>query len=328
MNFHQKPEPIETRPSFRLHYEPVAGRESPRRNDVAQRVLAMATAPFLGSKRMFPSRFDHAYKRLMEGAEEAEITPEHAAWYFGATLHLDVDPAKLNRRISDWVRSPRGINWVGGSFLDAADWSAALSPLDRSPIHREMHDIVAAGADFRRTATYRNFLRAIELGRPMLRNNVRLASQDAIEAYLKYCRGLIKSMRKRGAMRRAASGAFHGIRVRHWDARSPLHDSSERDIGVAIDADGSIVRHLGGKHRTAIAQALKLPTLPVEIRMVHAFWLRQQVEKTGLPPHLALIEGVGQLVACGLAAAKPAPAPAEIEAAAGGGRHNKRTMSR
>ena len=306
MNFHQKPEFVETRPSYRLRYEPVAGRESPRRSDVALRLLAMATAPILGSKRTFPPRFNHAYGRLTEGAESREITPEHAAWFFGATLHLDIDPAKLKYRISDWVRGPRGIHWVGGSFLDAADWSAALSPLDHSPIHREMHDIVAAGADFRRTATYRNFLRAIELGRPMLRNNVRLASQDAIEAYFKYCRGLVKSMRKRGAMRRAASGAFHGIRVRHWDARSPLYDSSERDIGVAIDADGSIIRHLGGKHRTAIAQALKLPTLPVEIRMVNVHWLRQQVEQTNVPPHLALIEGVRRLAA--LTAAEPIPA--------------------
>jgi hypothetical protein len=311
MNFHQKPGPFETHSGFRFRYEPVVGRESPRRKDVAQRILSAATAPILGSERIFPRRFNHVYERLTESAEEAEVNPEHAAWYFGRKLHLDLDPAKLKYRISDWVREPRGMHWVGRSFLDAGDWSAALSPLERSPIHREMHDIVVAGAEFRSTATYRNFLRAIKRGRPMLRNNVRLADEDAIEAYLKYCRGLIKSMRKRGALRRAVSGAFHGMRVRHWDARSPLYDSSERDIGVAIDADGSIIRVLGGKHRTAIAQALKLPTIPVEIRMVHVHWLRQQAEETGLPPHLALAEGVARMVARGLAAPAAKPTPSQ-----------------
>ena len=61
-----------------------------------------------------------------------------------------------------------------------------------------------------------------------------------------------------------------------------MHDSTERDIGVAITETGELIRHLGGKHRTAIAQALNLPTMPVEIRMVHTGWLAKQMERTGL----------------------------------------------
>jgi hypothetical protein len=102
-------------------------------------------------------------------------------------------------------------------------------------------------------------------------------------------------MRKRGVMRHSHSGAFYRLRLKHRDARPVVHDSTERDIGVAITETGELIRHLGGKHRTAIAQALKLPSIPVEVRMVHTSWLLRQVERTGLPPHLALADGVKQL---------------------------------
>ena len=275
----------------------MAHKESPRRRDAIERILAKATAPLLGSRRIFPRRFDHSFDLLQASPDATNFIPEHAAWYYGEALHLDLDPKKLERRLSDWVRDHRGIRWTGASFLDAADWSAAISPITTSPIHREMHEIVAAGKDVRDTRAYSNLLLAIKNGRPSKRNNIRLATVEAVDAYFRYCRGLIKSMRQRGAVRHTVSGPFHSLRLKYWNARSPVHDSTERDIGVAITESGVLIRHLGGKHRTAIAQALSLPALPVEIRMVHTGWLAKQVERTGLPPHQALVEGIKDLTA-------------------------------
>lgn len=296
MNFHQKQTIVPDPPTRSLRYEPVTGRNDPGRNDTLERLAAMTTAPLLGSRWIFPRRFDLAFERLSKDPEAAEVIPEHAIWYFDQTLHLEVDPMKLEHRISDWVRDPHGVRWTGTSFLDAADWSAAISEIRLSPIHSEMHEIVAADGDIKDTRAYKNLLLAIELGRPSQRNNLRLRTVESVDAYLRYCRGLIKSMRKRGVMRHSVSGAFHGLRVKHWNARSPVHDSTERDVGVAITENGEIIRHLGGKHRTAIAQALKLPTLPVEIRLVHSGWLAKQVRRTGLPAHQALVEGVRELI--------------------------------
>jgi hypothetical protein len=299
MNFHQSKASVGTISKSGIRYEPVPREESPRRSDAVERLAAFATAPVFGSRWIFPRRFDRAYTMLVEDGLPTKVIPEHAIRYYGATLHLEVDPARLTRRISDWVRDRDGIRWVGTSFLDAADWSAAVSPLERSPIHREMQEIVAAGKNVRDTRAYSNLLNAIKLGRPSFRNNIRLASVEAVEAYFHYCRDLIKSMRKRGVVRHSESFAFHRLRVKHWDARSPVYDSTERDIGVAITAEGELIRHLGGKHRTAIAQALNLSTLPVEIRMVHTDWLARQIARTGLPPHHALAEGIRSLVAKG-----------------------------
>ena len=296
MNFHQRHDAARVSRTV-VRYEPVSPKEGTRRNDALERVLAMWTAPVLGSKWMFPKRFDRAFGFQVAGLESADVIPEHAVWYYGDKLHLELEPTTLTHRISDWVRDARGVRWAGTSFLDAADWSAAITPISMSPIHREMHEIVAAGKDVRDTRAYSNLMMAIRKGRPSRRNNITLATVEAVEAYLRYCRGLIKSMRKRGVVRHRESGPFHSLRIKHWNARSPLHDSTERDIGVAITEHGGIIRHLGGKHRTAIAQALNLPTLPVEVRLVHTSWLAKQVDRTGLPPHLALIEGVEELAA-------------------------------
>jgi len=292
MNFHQRQIPISADPTARVRYLPENSRQKPLRIAVVERLAALVTAPALGSRLVFPGRFDRAFRRLVQGDDSAIVTPEHAIWYYGSALHLDVDPLRLQHRISDWVRHPGGCRWIGASFLDSADWSAALSPLGKSPIHREMQEIVAAGGDLRDTRAYANLMKAIRLGRPSRRNNITLASVEAVEAYLKYCRDLIKSMRKRGAMRHSESRPFSRLRTKHWDARSPVYDSTERDIGVAITGDGELIRHLGGKHRTAIAQALSLPSIPVEVRMVHTGWLARQVEQMGLPAHLALANGI------------------------------------
>jgi hypothetical protein len=280
----------------RLTYQP-ASRGTEVRVSSRRFMLAMAGAPIFGSRFVFPRRFDRAVARLLANPEAVGISPVHAARFFGSTLHLEVDPTRLTERLSDYVVEPRGAKWMGVSFLDAADWDAVIAPIDHSPIHREMSELVAAGADYRDTRAYRNLVYAIEVGRPSRRNGVMITTVAEIEAYIGYCRDLIKSARKRGVVRHRVSGAFHRLRVKHRDARSIKLDSRERDIGVAITADGRIVRHLGGKHRTAIAQALKLPWMPVEVRLVHVRWIASEMKRTGLPAHSALLQGVSELKA-------------------------------
>jgi hypothetical protein len=298
MNFHKKDGPDTLAQQAPLAYRP-APRDAEPSVSLRRRLLTMAGAPIFGSRLVFPQRFERAVAMLLADPEAVDVWPEHAVWYFGSALHLEIDPARLTERLSDYVLEPRGARWMGASFLDAAEWSAVLAPIDQSPIHREMSELVAAGADYRDTRAYRNLVYAIEVGRPSRRNGVRITTVEEIEAYIGYCRDLIKSARKRGVVRHRVSGAFHRLRVKHRDARSIALDSGERDIGVAIGADGRIVRHLGGKHRTAIAQALKLPWLPVEIRLVHVGWIAEQMQRTGLPAHLALAQGVSELQTTG-----------------------------
>src|SRR4051794_24827722 len=98
MNFHQKRVPIEIGDGAPLHYEPLISRDPPPIS-VSERLAALATAPVLGSRRVFPPRFNRAFAALTENPTAAKVIPEHAIWYYGSTLHLDVDPLKLQYRI-------------------------------------------------------------------------------------------------------------------------------------------------------------------------------------------------------------------------------------
>lgn len=219
------------------------------------------------------------------------ILPEAAVRYFGKALHIDVDPSRLTRRISDYVGGDTAPRWLGRAFLDAAQWDDALAPVDRSPIHIEMYELVASGGDFRATKIYRHYVRGLKR-RKRMRNGARLRTVEDVEAYLQYCLALIESAHTHGVMRRRDAGAFHRLRLQHRNTRPAGLDLAERDIGVAITAEGELVRHLGGKHRTAVAQALNLPSLPVEVRLVHVDWLTRQMRVTGLPAHKALPHGI------------------------------------
>jgi hypothetical protein len=255
-------------------------------------LLSYLATPALGSRLVFPRFFNQAAARLAEGADAAEIPPHLARWYFGTSLTFEVNPAALRTRISDFVRDQEGARWIGHSFLDAADWSAALAPVERSPVHREMLELVAADVDFRKVRAYQVHVRCAVAGRPIKRNGVALASVAEVDAYYRYCADLIASMREHGALPRRKLGPIGRVWLKHRDARPPILNSAERDIGVAIDGDGTLVRHRGGKHRTAIAQALGLPSVPVEVRLVHVGWLSRLTARTGLPAHLALAQGL------------------------------------
>ena len=268
-------------------YRGVSPRERPKRRRSPAAIAAATLSPILGSQLVFPLLLGSAVKRSLAGAE-VRLDPQYARHFFGTSLQFWIDPGRLRLRISDVVLARGRFRWVGRSFLDGADWSRALSPITRSPVHREMSQLVAADLEFRVTQAYRLLLRAAREGRPATRNGRFLRSAADIDGYFEYCADLVRSMRANGVvwqgeLRRAESGA-----ARHRAVRSAMLDSVERDIGVAIALDGTLIRHLGGKHRTAVAQALHLPRIPVELRMVHVGWLAGEMARTGLSADQAL----------------------------------------
>jgi hypothetical protein len=262
---------------------------------------SLVTAPLFGSRLLFPRRFDAAVAALVRDPHADRTVPSyHAFRYFGSLLRLWVDPGSLTRRLSDFVSDERGVRWIGASFLDGAIWRDALAPLSSSPIQREMLELVNVGANFRETRAYGVLRTKAENGRPVFRNGIALASADQIDAYFRYCVELVASIREHGVVERREMHRLRSLFSGHRGARPSYLDGTERDIGVAISANGTLVRHLGGKHRTAAAQALKLPIIPVEVRFVHVRWLARQMGRTGLPAHLALGAGL-EALAAGLA---------------------------
>lgn len=278
-------------------YAKVAPHEQPAPASRLATAAATLSAPFFGSRHLFPKRFDAAVSTLLRHRYAGDIPLAHARWYFGPALQLRADPARLRMRLSDYVADERGQRWIGTSFVDASEWTAALSPLEDSPIHREMVEVVQANLAFRDTRAYQRLMHKAAKGTPRTRNGIPLASAEQVEAYFAYCIDLISSIRQHGILSRMELSRLRSAARKHRGARPLMVDRSERDIGVAIGAAGELVRNLGGKHRTAIAQALMLTDLPVEVQLVHVRWLERHMVDTGLPAHHALRAGLASMAA-------------------------------
>ena len=179
----------------RIRYTRVKPHQQTRKNVVLE-AASLYASPVLGSRLVFPRLFNRAAESLLRGRRSAAIPVSLARWYFGEKLLIHVDPARLTRRISDFVREPKGPRWVGSYFLDSADWSRALSQIASTPVHKEMSQIVEAGLDYRATEAFAALNRIASEGRPTQRNGVVLKGRDEIEAYFRYCVGLITSVRR------------------------------------------------------------------------------------------------------------------------------------
>jgi hypothetical protein len=283
----------------------IAGRAAGE--SVLRRVSGHVLSPIVGSRLIFPRYFDRAVARILANPQSPDMPTSYARWYFGGALRFAIDPARLDRRIVDYVEDGRGRRWMGASFLDAAEWEEAIAELRTSPIHREMFEVVAADLRFRDTHRYRLQAGKLARGKPIHRNGVALATLADLDAYYAYCVDLIKSVRDYGILPRDRVSRLGRAWLKHRDVRPAGIDTAERDIGVAIDERGTLIRHLGGKHRTAIAQALALPSIPVELRLVHVGWLSSEARRTALPAHLALGAALRRLAADPLGREWPAP---------------------
>jgi hypothetical protein len=169
-----------------------------------------------------------------------------------------------------------------------------LDPIRSTSTYRDVAEIVEAQGAYRATRAYRTALERAARGKPVCRNFVALRSPALVEGYFRRTAELCRSLARHGLRRLAeharAAHAFCDLRIRR-----PWVELAESDIGIAIGASGEVYRFASGKHRTAAAQALGLRAIPVEVRMVHAEWLRSVMAASGLPPIAALLRGIGAL---------------------------------
>jgi len=236
----------------------------------ARRARAVAfsrwLAPLAGQRLVF-SRLLARALRQAEGERGFRLSPFYALAYYGERLLIEIDPASMTRVMRGWLADgPRQVHTLD-AFLSAASWQRLALPLGSTEVTRQMQELFAAGMDHTRTQTYRNMLRALRQGKPASRRRQILDSEAAIESYFADVRGLVESIRTNGVVsHRTGAGTF----------------VVDRDIGVALDADGDIVKLPGGQHRVAIASALGIPRIPVEVRMIHTGLLRGLMDRKGL----------------------------------------------
>lgn len=195
---------------------------------------------------------------------------------FGSALALDLPSNQLLRRLPDWLQCGAQRLHVSEYFLGVGDWGAVAHDFQQTSVYREAEELWQSKLDFRRTEAYACYLRHCAEGRPMRRNKVFLDSQKSIDGYFEAFVGLFHSIAEHGLLRRAdlrqrTLNAPVGVGPRRW--RSEV---VERDPGIALDATGEVYRLPGAQHRTAIGLVLGLPTMPVEVRLIHGDFLRNR----------------------------------------------------
>ena len=235
--------------------------------------VARRLAPLAGQSLVFP----HLLKRALRQAERERgfrLSPYYALNYFGERLLVEIDPASMTRVMKTWLTDGRRQVHTLDAFLSGARWRGLALPLHSTEVTRQVQELFAAGMDHTRTTAYANMLQALREGKPVSRRRQMMDSEAAIERYFADVRALVESIRAHGVVsHRGGSAAF----------------DVDRDIGVALDADGDIVKLPGGQHRVAIAAALGIRRIPVEVRMVHTGLLRSVMGRNGLDPVEAVV---------------------------------------
>lgn len=269
-------------------YRVVPKKRAASRWSLAEKAVHLAT-PLIANRVVFPKLLKRSLVNLHQNPGPC-LPISWASAYFGNRLVFSVAPLILQQKLADDVEINGKPIWLGRYFLDGADWSGALQKLSDLPVYREMTDVVRFASDFRQSPSYMWMLRCIEKGRPVIRNTVALSTQELLDQYFIAYLNLLNSIRHHGLLPHSdAPNYFIPAAL-----RPAIRKRSERNIGVAIGPDGELLRFRHGQHRTALAQLLGLPAIPVELRMVHTDWLKRQVARTKLPPAEALLAGLAE----------------------------------
>lgn len=243
---------------------------------------------WVGAGLGFDRRFDAAVERLSVRGRGAAISPGQARLVFGKALRLFVDPAAITLRLADALNDGARTRSIDGAFLDGGDWRAVTYPLADSRAHREMLDICRFRDGFRRSSRYRVLADRIRAGERVRRNGATLRDVDDLDTLYLRRLALVESLERNGPRSVRELARAHRRLGDAGRRRSALREMVERDIGVAVTAEGALVRHACGRHRFAACQGLGLARVPVEVRLVHAGWLANEARRLGLPPHRAL----------------------------------------
>lgn len=139
-------------------------------------------------------------------------------------------------------------------FFVNGDWDRGLPSFSFHQTHRIMRDLFADPARDRlgSSLAFKRIQMLINAGRPVSSRSKLLDTDADIIGYLNRCLDLRDSLLQ------------HGFRN--------TGDPEDREIGLAVGADGRLHHFSHGKHRLAQAQLLGLSSVEARIRIVHPQW--------------------------------------------------------
>lgn len=223
---------------------------------------------FFGSRPVFPLMINRQLKKTNEHIKLENLLnfhPIYAQKYFKEQLCISIPPAKIKQVLHDWILYEQKIFHSNDIFLAHFDLLAVANDIHRSPIFQQAQELVDNNWDYTITSSYKKYIEALKNKRPITKQHVLLDNEEKIDNYFHRFQALCISIQNKGFLQ------THNLQV------TSTH-SPDKDLGLAIHSDGSLLKLVGGQHRFALAHALKLAEIPMQVRMIHAE-LIQQVTK-------------------------------------------------
>jgi hypothetical protein len=117
------------------------------------------------------------------------------------------------------------------------------------------------------------------------RMQIRLDKHENMVAYFDKCQALIQSVRQ------------HGVKC--IEPHQEISDGNwhrDKNIGVAITDEGEIAHFRRGHHRLAIAQSLALKSVPVDVLLISAKFIRRSVPLWRLRSNSTMVRAIDDLI--------------------------------
>jgi hypothetical protein len=211
---------------------------------------------------------------------------------FGARLEMRIPANACSHRLHDWVEFNGLTQHASSYFVCTGSWDGLLAPTTNYAVMREAIQIYRAKFQYQRSKVYERLKALAQEDKAVWRNQIELNNQKRIDDYFERFVALFRSIQAHGVLPVNSLKGPLADKFQPSASRKRKTEWGERDIGVAIGPDGQLVLLPGGKHRLAVATVLKIPRIPVQVRMVHVDWLRQLPRNDDQSWVEAIVEGI------------------------------------
>lgn len=218
--------------------------------------VAKSFIPVFGNRVVFPLLLKSCMKH-----DNFCLNPYLASYFFKEKLLVTLKPSEITLLMRDWVVIEQSKKHMSDYFIGDGEWSEITAEINSMPVLKEAQQLMQKEWDFKHTEIYAELIQKMKNGTPSKKQHILLDTTEKIDNYFL---GYTK--------------VYHSIK-RHG-FQNALSDS--RNIGISIDKDGTISKLPGGQHRFSIAYILDLPSISVEIRMIHREYLQKICNQYGL----------------------------------------------
>lgn len=219
------------------------------------------TQKLLGSSIVF-SIYLKYHMHLLQKGIGFSMHPLHAQYFFKKRIIINLPIEFLQYFMHDWVKLDSNTIHTSDYFLSNQNLISISHDVEKMQVYRLAKELASNNWNYKSTQSYQTFCTALEQGKPISKQHVLLNSTEAINAYFERFQKLHDSIKTHGLL---SNANFRQFGAQHQD----------REIGIAIDQSGNIIKLQGGQHRFALAKILNISHIPVEIRMVHTDLLQQ-----------------------------------------------------